>query len=448
MNAQERYEQYLDLSAIALKMRAEGVQVDPSRFEQHRKRFRRARNRARRSLQKLAATFGMEDFNPHAPIQVGELFFAHLDVPPTRWTDSGAPSLNHEAAKKLLTHPDIIVRVAARELLKHRKNSKLLKTFIDGLELDGSNKIHPEWKCWGAITRRWSCKGPNLQQVPKPVVRLLKSKDKDGNRRKKVVYPGLRDLYVAAPGRYIIEADYSQLEARIVAILANDKPLLDGYRKGDDVHALNAVMLFGMLTKPLRNLAKLFLYACLYGAEAKTIWHDLVPQFPQLTLTDIIRARDRFFKFHWAIAVWHERERNIVRKRGYIEIPNSGQQITFHLGEPDLNQALNIPVQGTGADLMNRAIIKLDRAIDWKREKILMQIHDAIILETDNPLRTARKLKRYMEEPIMLNGKSHSFPVDFKVGRSWGDAQEMTLGEIAARAKRRRRKKTTRAGKS
>jgi DNA polymerase I len=420
------YSMYKECARVGMHMTEHGVLVDNTKRLEYRHRLMRRRARAIRELRIVARAAGKvnwETFKVASQKELHDLFFTCLHVRPTKWSETtGAAKLDEKALQPLTTAPEPLVAAAARSLLRARRWHKFLKTYIDNLPIGKDERCHPKWKVHGAKTGRWACDEPNLMNIPKPKVKVFK------NGAKKVIAPGLRDLFCAAPGRWLLEADYSQLELRIVALLAGDKQLLAWYAQNLDVHTLNARALFNVAepTKQQRDLAKRFVYAANYGAEAVKIWQSLVVDFPNLSLSIVEMCKMRWFKAHSEIRLWHQKQLKFARENLFIECPIDGRREYFHGGQIEPNKVLNFPVQSSGAAIINPAVPKIyKRFQELGHSAIIMQVHDALVVETSNPLVAGAVMKEYLEAEVEIEGARCKFPVDLKIGRNWGDTVEL-----------------------
>jgi uracil-DNA glycosylase family 4 len=263
--------QYVDLTRITIPMRAHGVFVRQDRMAYYRGMLDGRKARARMEIRQLVRTVGYKPapsaanpdgiFKPSAAHHVRGLF-QHLGASSGRLSNkTGLPSFDDEALTNLLGHPKEAVAVAARTILRYRRWSKLLSTYIDGLPVDNNGYTHSSWKVWGTVTRRWASAQPNLENIPQKRERPSKV---DPKNKRVTVAPGLRELFAADPGDWFIKGDKSQFELRMVALQARDAKLLALYERNADVHTANAYDLFGTQnpTKADRTLAKRFVYAC------------------------------------------------------------------------------------------------------------------------------------------------------------------------------------------
>jgi len=417
----EQHEQRLRLMKAAMRMQERGVQVDPSRFGVHRKYFMRRKREAYKRLQDIARRVKMKGWpqlNANSAAQLKRLFFTQLRVKPSRWSEeTGLPKLDEKALRPLCSDNRALVAVAARSLLQYRRWAKLLSTYIEGLPMDGNDVVHPTLKVYGTRTGRWSSAEPNMQNIPKGSVRAGKNN---------VV--SLRNIFVARPGHWILKADYSALEARILAVLSGDELLLDAFARGEDVHEANAKGLFRLTRKPVkreRNVAKTFLYGAAYGSDVINLWKTLALSQPDLTLTMVQRLYDMFFRQHHWIKAWQQDQIRCARENGYVECPLSGRRQYYYDGIIDPNEVLNFPVQGTGSDIIDPALLDLRARFEGTGSHVIMQVHDELVTETQNPVTAYPMVRECMERKVTLNGVTLKFPVDVEIGRDWSDVVEV-----------------------
>lgn len=407
---------YMELTHHAMAMTERGVLVDPSRKQRHRKNFMRKKAKALRDLRRLAWRFkvkGGKQLNPHSQAQLHQLFFKKLRVQPKYYTPKGAPSLNEKFLKELLAHGNPAVAVAARLVLRFRRWAKLLSTYVDGLPTGRDNVVHPTWRVHGTRTGRWAC---FLMTIPKPQITTLKS------GKKKVVAPGLRNLFIARPGYVFWQADYSQLELRLIALLSGDEKLLKAYAAGKDVHAENAVDIFKLqrtCTKDERDISKISVYLMNYGGDPQKMWKTIIIDFPNFTLRQAHWVHKNWFIEHYDIHRWQQNQFRTCNKLAYVEAPISGRRQHYQDGIIDRNEILNFPVQASGADVIDPALVRCAKKL---KGHILLQVHDALCGESrvEDMLEDYRTLKREMEVVVKLNGHEMKMKVDIGIGDSWG----------------------------
>ncbi len=389
------YEGYLEQDAIAMDMRVAGVRVDDERREAHRRQLKARMHRGAREVKRIAEAAGFKGFNPASHPQRVKLLHGILGVPPLKYTENDSPSIDEAVLVKLLWYDNELVQAYARAELQRRRYAKLLRTYIDGLKPDSEGFIHPEWKPHAAVTGRWGC---FIMQIPKP------RKKSDGTQM-----PGLRDMFVANDdSEWVMEADYSQLELRILAYLSGDETLINAYERGEDVHTLNAKMLFGVEspTSQQRDLAKRFVYGLVYGGGAETIWESLVVDFPDLTITHVFELMRRWDLAHQAIVNWKNNQLKKANRKRFVEEPIFGRREYFY-ARPEPTKVVNYPIQASAAAIINRAIKKVHKALEGYGN-ILFQYHDALIISTTDPVRCAKALRRHMEVEIVINGVSEN----------------------------------------
>lgn len=462
-NGEALLDGYMRRGEIALRMKEVGIKVDRSKFRKHRKVLRRRMYTAHVDLMTVASKFGWnppfrlrkrgEDlrryrsrlqqykaattniFNPRAKSSTDKLFFHHLGVQIRSYTKSGKPQLNQKYLTELVTHPNVVVQHAARALLRYRRFQKLLRTYIDGLPLTDEDTVHPTPNVHGAKTFRFSYQDPNMQNIPKPKM-----------KGKKVVAPGLRDIFVAHDKGWIVAGDYSQIELRVLATLAEDKKLIEWYAAGIDVHAKNAQELFGLTQTPSkqqRDLAKRFVYGLNYGGSAGTVWSSLVVDFPHLTLMQIERLMERWYALHPAIRRWQNNQLAFVRKNRYSVAPLTDHRVYF-IGRPEATKVYNYPIQHTAADIINVALEKVDARIDWETTFLLLQVHDELVLSCGpreaDVIEAFNTLHEEMRAVLKINGVEMPCPIDVKIGKDYGSCREVSNVKELRKAMRAIRK--------
>ncbi len=477
----EQFEGYLARSLVSLHMRNDGAQINVSVLKDHDRILSGRWKAARRQLRKIAGAVGHTaesekalaevarknlakkanakrrskrqkklhrpklikvGFNPASSKHLHELFFERLGCRPLRYSmQTGLPSLDNKVIRHYLVDARPAVRTSAQTLVRFRRWQKLLRTYVQRLVYDEHGIIHADAKVWGAHTGRWSYGSKSCpfspQTIPKPKFRQAKRLDPITKKPRKIlVAPGLRDIIGVRPGNWLCEADYSQLEARIIAFLANDQKLLAVFERGEDLHNWTAAQLFGPhYDKSQRDMAKRARYAWQYGAEPSTAWLSLVVDAPGLLLADVERLWRRLALIHPYIVQWQKRSVRAARISDFVEAPISGRRFYFH-GEVEPAKVYNLPVQGTGADLIDAAVVPVWedlRKTGRKREYLLFQVHDALLTEGPNPVRLCQILKKHMDQTLALeDGRTCRFPIDFKISPyNWGECREFsTVAEV------------------
>lgn len=333
------------------------------------------------SLKTLAELSGHDDINWNSSQQLAKLLYDEMGLPILELTKSGKPSTNGESVLPRLRDQHPIIS----ELLSYREQKKLLEFPTKWKEVSIDNRIHPSFLLHGTVTGRISCKDPNLQQVP----------------RNKLV----RSLISAPPGWTLCEADYSQAELRIAAIMSGDPTLKMCFQTGIDVHQKTASNVMGVpleeVTKDQRKKAKAVNFGFLYGMSAKKFREYARDKYGvDYTEEEAIETRQRFFESYFALPTWHDRMRRLVKKYGYVrsligrkrnlpDIYSSDKKLAAEAER----QAINSPVQGLGSDFNIYSLVRMAHTLDMSRIKIVGTVHDAILFEVRND---------YLEEAVPI----------------------------------------------
>jgi uracil-DNA glycosylase family 4 len=360
---------------------------------------------------------------------LNRLFFDYFKAPPIEYSEeTGAPSLNNRALTyyiRLYTEKGApVIAQLARLILEYREQAKLLGSYVDNLpvqEEDGLLIVHPTWRTFGTRTGRWSATDPAIQTIPKTEYR------DDGTIRKQ----GLRNLFCARPGMDLVEADYKALELRVLALLANDRKLIEWFANNADVHAITAAEVFSAVwnkvskdkQKDLRKLAKGVRFGKNYGGSDKTIWANVIIKAPGIKLEQISYVFKMIDQLHPDTVAWKTRLLKEATNNNFVEAPFSGRRQYYHDGHVVPTEVLNFPIQATAGDIANKAI----RRTYESGILPLAQVHDAILAEGPDGMDVARKLKAAMEFELELNGVRMFFPVDISIGKNWGAMREVHL---------------------
>lgn len=415
------FKNLMQLQSTGMKMKAHGFHIDQISREKHIKRIEPLVYKHRANVIEIANKLGIESFNPRSNKQLKELFFGKLNCKPVKYSSATEePSLDEEALTKYRTHPDRKVQFVCEHILQFRTQDKLLGTYLRNLPVESDGKLRSTPNVHGAITGRWSFKDPSIQVIPKPRYGV------DNEGKKIVTVPGMRDMFCASPGRVLVQADYSQLELRIVAILSNAPKILSWYREGRDVHTQNAQAIFGKdFTPSQRTLAKNYIFGKIYGGSDETIFELLRKDFPSLTLTQVQFISESWQREHPEIFDYQASVIAQAKVNGYVSAPLSGRRRYF-FDKVSPTEASNFAIQATGADIINRAVLSIDSELNWTRGAILAQVHDELVLEHEEPLTAFRLLKKHMEAPVELNGASWTFPIEVGIGPNWSNLTKVT----------------------
>jgi DNA polymerase-1 len=413
---------YMDLEPVTLKMTRSGIRRDREKMAIHAEHIGRRSKHAADQIEELASHIGMSGLNPNAPGQMNALFYGRLGVKPRHFSkNTGRPSLNEAALTDMLGDENDITRHLARAMLRHRKN-QALKKFVDPSKLYEDDVLHVEHKQYGARTFRWST-SPNLQNIPKPV--LVKHK------RTGALYvktPGLRDTFIPhKDGDWMVAADYDQIELKLLAMMADDEAMLDVFRSGGDPHRAAGADLFDIpseeVEKNERDMAKIAQYEIWYYGSVETLWKHIVAEFPRYTLRQA-RKQYRNYKLKHPVDAFHAKCVKEAEDNKFIVAPISGHVLNF-FGPIEPPKTVNYRVQHSAADIINPSAIKLSRALDWRREALLAQVHDELLTCGPDPLSLAKKLRTSMTQQVCINGHTLNFGVSVKMGPSWGEVEEV-----------------------
>lgn len=413
----EQYEMFLKVDAIGQKMKTRGIQLAKDNLEGHKDAINEELFKLAVAFKELVPgdyTMGASGAHP----SLGRLFFGKFQVPVvSRSEQTGEASLDSNSLTHyvgLYANSMPAVADVARTILRYRKLSKLLTSYVTNIPRTPGWTTHPTWRVFGARTGRWSATEPAIQTIPKS--------------NKAAGTPGMRDIFCAREGYTLVECDYSQLELRIVALLSGDEKLLKWYAEGVDVHTLNAKSVFktDSPSKQQRDLAKRVVYGLNYGGSAATIWKSLVVDFPGLKQEAVEYVVKRWFEDHPAISSWQKDAIAKAQRLGYVEESLSGKRQYYHDGKVKPTEVLNYPIQGAAGYLANKAIMDIDAAFDWDRMYLLMQVHDSTLSEIriDHLAEGIAIVRRCMEQEVELGGAKIKFPVDVKVGTNWGKMED------------------------
>ncbi len=404
---EELYENAINNTMIAMRMSRDGVKVNRSILHTKRVELTKKLESSNKLLVGFGEKMGIDNFNPNSRPQLLDLFQKRLKVELPR-NKEGKVSVDKKALEDLCTNPNGTVRGLSRALLDNRAAHKKL-AYLKALDVDG--RVHPIWKPGKAKTGRWASNEPNLMNIPKP-----KKGDPDS---------GLRDVFEAEEDCFLVELDYSALEARIIALIAGDEQLLEWFNAGVDVHVRTAALCFGVddsaVTKDERETLKQVRYAFQYASAPETAWRQNVVKLPHLTLKMVEVLFDKLRALHPAIVKAHTDWVNEAHEKDCVECPGSGRRHTFH-GQVDMNQAINLRIQMFASYLIDAAMRRIVTRLQ-PGEKLIMQIHDSLICEGPVPKRLHDIMKEEMERPIELNGKQIVFTTEGKWGKNWGKMQ-------------------------
>lgn len=352
---------------------------------------------------------GME-FNINSPKQLASALFGKLGLPAKKKTKSGY-STNAEVLEELRPYHPVI-----DEILEYRTLTKLKSTYCDGLlkVIGADGRIHSSFNQKETRTGRISSTEPNLQNIP---VRTARGRE-------------LRKFFIAKEGCVLVDADYSQIELRVLAHIANDKNMIDAFKNGLDIHASTAAKVFGlpenMVTPELRSRAKAVNFGIVYGISAFSLSKDIGVS---------VKEADRYIKGYLSLYSGIDKYmKNVVDKAkndGYVTTMFGRRRYLHELSSSNKNirsfgerVAMNMPIQGTAADIIKIAMIRVFERLKKEnmRSRLILQVHDELIVESpeDEADRAAALLSEEMSRAAEL---SLELVADAGKGKTWYEAK-------------------------
>lgn len=350
-----------------------------------------------------------QEFNIASPSQLAEVLFTQLKLPTqgVKKGKTGYSTAATELDKLRPLHPII-------DLITHyREVTKLMSTYVEALpkQVDKEGRLHTTFNMATAPTGRLSSVDPNLQNIP--------VRTELGNR--------IRTAFVTKPGHVLISADYSQFELRLAAVLADDKELIEMFNKDIDIHTATAAQVYGRqledVTKNMRRDAKVINFGIMYGMSP----HGLSAA-TGMTFMAAKQFIDKYFELRKPILDYMNSLKEKAKKDGYVETLFGRRRpmpdiysTNFMVRQGAERAAINMPIQGTEADLMKLAMIQAQDYLDTVDDAyMLLQIHDSILVEAleDEAEDIAKKLKEIMESVYKLPVK---LTVDTHIGKNWGE---------------------------
>jgi len=362
-------------------------------------------------LEETAFNLSGEKFNLSSPKQLSEVLFDHMNLP-TKGIKKGKTGYStgqKELDKLRGIHPIIEVIERYREL------TKLINTYIDTLPVlaDENDRVHTTFNQNVVVTGRLSSTDPNLQNIP--------IRTELGRK--------VREAFVPKEGYTFIQADYSQFELRLAAVLAGDREMIDGFNRDEDIHKRTAALIYGVpdneVTKEMRRSAKVINFGILYGMSP----HGL----SVATKMSVKEAKDfieRYFKLRIKLKEYLDSIIDFAKQHGYVKTlfgrkrpANDINSSNYMVAEAAKRATINMPIQGTEADLMKLSMIHLDEELEKRglKARQIIQVHDSILLECpDNEVETVKELvKNVMENVYPKLGVK--LTVDVASGDNWGD---------------------------
>lgn len=395
----------LPLSAVLAKMEYAGFEVDKDGIEQFGKMLGEKINSLTKSIYE---SVGYE-FNINSPKQLGIALFEDLHLPCKKKTKTGY-STNAEVLEGLINeHPCI------SQILEYRSLAKLKSTYCDGLlkVIEPDGRIHTRFNQVETRTGRISSLEPNLQNIP---IRTELGRE-------------MRKFFVAGAGKKLIDVDYSQIELRVLSDLANDETMINAFNNGDDIHTITASQVFNMpvemVTPQMRSSAKAVNFGIVYGIGAFSLAKDI-----GVTNKEAKQYIDNYLATYSGVDAYMKKMIELAKDKGYSEtlfhrkryLPelSSSNHMMRAFGE---RVARNMPIQGTAADIIKIAMVKVDKRLrdENMQSHLILQVHDELIVESPEN-EAERALDIVTEEMENACKMKVLLRADGKIGNTWFDA--------------------------
>ncbi|MPM01324.1 DNA polymerase I [bioreactor metagenome] len=399
------YQVELPLCPVLAKMERAGFLVDRKALAGFGQMLTGRIEGARAEIFKAAG----EEFNINSTQQLGAVLFDKLGLPPVKKTKTGY-STNVEVLEKLRGFHPII-----DSIMEYRQLTKLSSTYVEGLTkvICPDGRIRTSLQNTVTATGRLSSTEPNLQNIP---IRTELGSE-------------LRRMFVAPPDCVLVDADYSQIELRLLAHMAHDKAMIDAFKSGEDIHTITASQVFGVspteVTGEMRRRAKAVNFGIVYGISAFSLAQDI-----GVFQNEARTYMERYFAKYHGVREYMDRVVAEAKENGYVSTLMGRRRPLPELRSSDRNLrsfgervALNMPIQGTAADVMKLAMIHADEALtrEVPDARLVLQVHDELIVECpqEKAEQVKKLLTREMESVMEL---SVPLIAEAGAGRSWAEA--------------------------
>lgn len=395
----------MPLTIVLAKMEMNGVKIDSELLQEYSKEIET------QLQQKMDRIYGLagEEFNINSPQQLGKILFDKLKLPVVKKTKTGA-STNVDVLMKLSLHHELPL-----EILSYRNLSKLKSTYIDTLPKlvhPKTGRVHTSYHQTVTATGRLSSSDPNLQNIP--------IRTDEGNR--------IRCAFIPEKGSVLVSADYSQIELRILAHVSQDETLIKAFQKDEDIHARTASEVFEVpmekVTSSMRREAKVINFGVIYGMSAYGLSQQLGIE-PKVARDYI----DNYFRKHTGVQAYIEKTLKEARQKGYVTTLLHRRRYLSDIDAPIAavrqaaeRMAVNAPLQGTAADMIKVAMIRIQDRIEERglSAKMIMQVHDELVFEVpEQELQEAIPMIRTKMETVMA--LSVPLKISISSGKNWGE---------------------------
>ena len=397
----------LPLTRVLARMESLGFSLDSESLARHGEGILERM----KSLEEEIYLLCGEKFNINSPKQLGHILFEKMGLPVLKKKKTGY-STDAETLEKLRFHSPVIDYI-----LDYRKLAKLHGTYVEGLlrVVDSDGRIRTDFKQTGTVTGRLSSAEPNLQNIP--------VRTEDGSV--------LRRFFVAGDGRVLVDADYSQIELRILAHMADDEAMISAFNSGEDIHTVTASKVFktpiDKVTPQLRSRAKAVNFGIVYGIGEFSLSEDL-----HVSLKEAKSYINGYFETYKKVKEYLDATVESALANGYVETLFKRRRYIPELTATNKNVqafgkrvAMNTPIQGTAADVIKKAMVAVDRRLEREglETRLVLQVHDELILEApvNEVERASEILKEEMENAVSL---SLTLQADVGVGENWFEAKK------------------------
>ena len=407
-NGQEKLYQEVELPLVTVLAHLEinGFLVDDHQLKEFADKLGEKIDALTNEIYMLAG----EEFNINSPKQLGVILFEKLELKPVKKTKTGYAT-NADVLEKLRDKHPIV-----NFIMEYRQLAKLKSTYCDGLRAvvnPNTHRIHSVFTQTVTVTGRLSSTEPNLQNIP--------TRTELGRE--------IRKMFVAKEGYVLVDADYSQIELRVLAHIANDETMINAFRNNEDIHAVTASQVLGIpledVTKEQRSSAKAVNFGIVYGIGEFSLAQDL-----HISVKEAKAYIESYLEKYHGVRNYMESIKEQAKKDGYVKTMLNRIRYIPELKSPNYNirqfgerVALNTPIQGTAADIIKLAMVKLIIDInEGLKSKLILQVHDELIVEAhkDEVDKVKQILSEEMQSAMELNVP---LKVDMSTGHSWYDAK-------------------------
>ena len=408
-NGQEKLYQEVELPLVTVLAHLEinGFLVDDNQLKEFADKLGEKIDALTNEIYMLAG----EEFNINSPKQLGVILFEKLELKPVKKTKTGYAT-NADVLEKLRDKHPIV-----NFIMEYRQLAKLKSTYCDGLRAvvnPNTHRIHSVFTQTVTVTGRLSSTEPNLQNIP--------TRTELGRE--------IRKMFVAKDGYVLVDADYSQIELRVLAHIANDETMINAFRNNEDIHAVTASQVLGIpledVTKEQRSSAKAVNFGIVYGIGEFSLAQDL-----HISVKEAKAYIESYLEKYHGVRNYMESIKEQAKKDGYVKTMLNRIRYIPELKSPNYNirqfgerVALNTPIQGTAADIIKLAMVRVDNRLinEGLKSKLILQVHDELIVEAHKD--EVDKVKQILSEE-MQNAMELNVPlkVDMSTGHSWYDAK-------------------------